>query len=724
MKLQWCKSLVTALVLLLAAVPIGAANLPPTVFLNPPTGGMAVPAGTPIQLIATVSDPDGSVTKVDFYVGETLLGTASPIPLPPGFPLSPVFYLWQPTEEGVYLVSARATDDAGAVATSLVESVVIGSGTSDLPPTVSLRKPANGAEFSKVSQILLEADATDDGQVISVEFFDLGVSIGKVSTEPFALTLPSLEEGPHILSAVATDNTGNTTTSDPVTIKILPPAPNLPPTIQLLGVQSLDQLAEPVNLQLTATAQDSDGSIASVEYFDGEKPLGKSATAPFAITLSSLGFGIHTLTARATDNEGSVGASAPATIRVGSNPSGVPNRQLAALLNDSKTKINLTATADSGFYYALEASPDLINWYPLDEFLMTSSGYTFERDTRRSVEFFRLQPVTAADLPNPLRVFTDVIGTTSVQAEATAEPFTLSFTNSLGTIFTLHIPTNALFSPTRIGMTEVRDVSSFPFVAGAAQAVEFSPKGLLLLDAAFVTVKLPALPSPGKLTAFAYRSDGSDFHLVPARTEATTITMGLFSLAGCGVSVITAAELEAQELRRPGDLSSAGEQAGSVRNLKRSSPGLLSRQGFLECDPSASRDFRRQYYTEIQPRLFTEIGETDCDNLVSAWFDFTVFRNRMAFSPCAPSFAIEIGIMDDILDRYSSVTDLASILTFANRVKVCLEKLCDAPGFPPENIAKMLRLRAFAQRVFPSGFVASDITPILMKCLRARLKSH
>jgi hypothetical protein len=713
MKPQSRNVLVTVLVVFFTAAAIGGANLPPTVVLNPPTGGMAAPVGTPIALIATASDPDGSVTKVDFYVGDTLLGTANPIVLPPGLPPSPFFYLWQPTEEGVYLVSARATDNAGAVAVSLVESVVIGPGTLNMPPTVSLRRPANGAEFGKVSQIVLEADATDDGRVVSVEFFDLGVSVGTVSTAPYVLTLATLGAGAHVLSAVATDDSGNTTTSDPVTINILPPSPNLPPTIQLLGVQSLDQLAEPVNLRLTATARDTDGSIASVEYFDGEKPLGKSATAPFPITVTDLGFGIHTLTARATDNEGYVGASAPATIRVGSIPSGVPDRQLAAVLDDAKTKINLTATADTGFYYALEGSPDLINWYPLDEFLMTSSGYTFERKKQRSVEFFRLQQVAAADLPNPLRVFTDVIGKTTVQGEATAEPFTLSLTNELGTIFTLYIPTNALFSPTRIRMTEVRDVSSLPFAAGAAQAIEFSPKGLLLLDAAFVTVKLPAVPGAGKLTGFAYRSDGSDFHLVAAGTAGNTITMGLFSLAGCGVSIITAAELEAQELRRPGELSSAGEQADAVRNLKRSPPGILSRQD-VGCD-SAARSFKREYYTEIEERLFENLADTDCDNLVSDWIRFTVFRNRMAFSSCAPSVAAEINIMNLILDGF------ASLSTYGNRVKFCLEKLC-APVFPPENITRMLRLHAFAQRTFPPDFVAREVTPILKKCLRFDLE--
>ena len=50
-------------------------NVPPTVSLTSPSNGATYTAPANISLAATASDSDGSVTKVDFYSGTTLLGT-------------------------------------------------------------------------------------------------------------------------------------------------------------------------------------------------------------------------------------------------------------------------------------------------------------------------------------------------------------------------------------------------------------------------------------------------------------------------------------------------------------------------------------------------------------------------------------------------------------------------------------------------------------------------
>lgn len=52
-----------------------AANKPPTVTLFPPSGTHNAPAS--VTLHAEASDTTGAVSKVDFYVGTTLVGTDS-----------------------------------------------------------------------------------------------------------------------------------------------------------------------------------------------------------------------------------------------------------------------------------------------------------------------------------------------------------------------------------------------------------------------------------------------------------------------------------------------------------------------------------------------------------------------------------------------------------------------------------------------------------------------
>ena len=58
----------------------GQANVPPTVSLTAPVTGASFTAPATINLTATAADSDGTVSKVEFYNGATLLGTATTAP--------------------------------------------------------------------------------------------------------------------------------------------------------------------------------------------------------------------------------------------------------------------------------------------------------------------------------------------------------------------------------------------------------------------------------------------------------------------------------------------------------------------------------------------------------------------------------------------------------------------------------------------------------------------
>ncbi len=97
-----------------------------------------------------------------------------------------------------------------------------------LPPTVAITSPANGASFSSPVSFDLTASASDaDGAITKVEFFDGGVLLGSVSAPPYRVPVSNLIEGGHVLTAVATDNSGATATSDPVSITVVDPNPPL-----------------------------------------------------------------------------------------------------------------------------------------------------------------------------------------------------------------------------------------------------------------------------------------------------------------------------------------------------------------------------------------------------------------------------------------------------------------------------------------------------------------
>ncbi|AUG81854.1 cellulose 1,4-beta-cellobiosidase [Kitasatospora sp. MMS16-BH015] len=96
-------------------------------------------------------------------------------------------------------------------------------------PTVSLTSPTAGQTFTPGSTVKLAADAADaDGTVSKVDFYastsaGSNTLIGSTTTAPYGASWANVPAGDYSLTAVATDNSGATTTSSPVAIKVSGP---------------------------------------------------------------------------------------------------------------------------------------------------------------------------------------------------------------------------------------------------------------------------------------------------------------------------------------------------------------------------------------------------------------------------------------------------------------------------------------------------------------------
>jgi hypothetical protein len=75
-------------------------------------------------MTAAATDADGTISKVEFYKGDSLLGTVS---------TSPYTFSWKNVAAGTYTITAKATDDKGAVTTSAKVTISV------VAPTISLR---------------------------------------------------------------------------------------------------------------------------------------------------------------------------------------------------------------------------------------------------------------------------------------------------------------------------------------------------------------------------------------------------------------------------------------------------------------------------------------------------------------------------------------------------------------------------------------------------------
>ncbi len=103
--------------------------------------------------------------------------------------------------------------------TSMVGTVTV-QGAANVPPTVSITSPANGATFVSPATVTIQAAASDaDGTVVKVGFFNGADSLGTDTASPYSQKV-TLYPGTYVLTAVATDNAGATTTSPAVTITV------------------------------------------------------------------------------------------------------------------------------------------------------------------------------------------------------------------------------------------------------------------------------------------------------------------------------------------------------------------------------------------------------------------------------------------------------------------------------------------------------------------------
>ena len=181
-----------------------ATNNPPTVALTAPANGSTGTTGTPITLMATATDADGSVAKVEFYDGATNLGEDTS----PPYALS-----WTPTTTGSHRLTARATDNLGLITTSAAVSVTINASTGDTqPPIVTLTAPLNLAT-GLAGMLAVTATATDNVGVTSVEFQVDGAQVGAtLAAAPYAVNVDSnaYASGQHVLRVRAFDAAGNT----------------------------------------------------------------------------------------------------------------------------------------------------------------------------------------------------------------------------------------------------------------------------------------------------------------------------------------------------------------------------------------------------------------------------------------------------------------------------------------------------------------------------------
>lgn len=266
-------------------------NQAAVVTLTSPANAAQFLAPAAITLAATASDPDGSIARVDFYNGPTVIGSVTS---------APYSIVWSNVLAGQYSISAVAIDNAGASAASGAHGIVV---TDVGAITVSPASPKEG----QAASVTVTGSSTCGA--IGIDYGDGTVIVYAISGLPTTQAHTWSTAGTKTITATGHGNCqGQTNTA--VTI-----ASNALPSVALTSPATDSIIVHPEPVTVAADASDPDGTILRVEFYAGETLIGSASSAPYSMSWSPP-VGVHSITARAFDDTSGVATSAASSLTV------------------------------------------------------------------------------------------------------------------------------------------------------------------------------------------------------------------------------------------------------------------------------------------------------------------------------------------------------------------------------------------------------------------------
>ncbi|MFN3405367.1 MAG: Ig-like domain-containing protein [Cytophagaceae bacterium] len=247
----------------------GNTGTPPAVSITSPSNNATFTSPANITITANASDADGTISKVVFYNGNTVIAEDN---------TSPYSIVWNNVATGTYQLKAVAIDNSNLSTTSATVNISVQNPNQS--PTVSITSPANNASFNAPANISFTSNASDpDGTVTRVEYFNGTTKIGEATTSPYTFNWSNVAAGTYSITARATDNSNASTTSSAITINVVQPATCAVPT----SLEANNITSSSANLTWTT-------QTGAVSYLVFVRPVGGSWLTSVTSTTNSVNF--------------------------------------------------------------------------------------------------------------------------------------------------------------------------------------------------------------------------------------------------------------------------------------------------------------------------------------------------------------------------------------------------------------------------------------------------
>ena len=274
-----------------ATITVEAPNVSPSVSIS--GGDRTVSdtdnaAGESVSFTATATDSDGTIATTQWLVdgSEVATGLTATIALP----------------NGSTVVTFKATDNDGASSTATV-TITITNLAPDVYISGGSRTIADTDGITGESVSFTGTAVDSDGTITTTQWLVDGSVVATGTSASI-----SLSNGATVVTFKATDNDGaSTSTTATITVE----EPNVSPSVSISGgdrtVSDTDNAAGE-SVSFTATATDSDGTIATTQWLVDGSEVATGLTATIALPNGST-----VVTFKATDNDG---ASSTATVTI------------------------------------------------------------------------------------------------------------------------------------------------------------------------------------------------------------------------------------------------------------------------------------------------------------------------------------------------------------------------------------------------------------------------
>jgi len=297
-------------------------NLSPRVEIVEPPDNAVFRAGADIKIGVVARDPDGWVTKVEFFEGTNRIGVQEIfyiVPPPPG-QVQTFSMVWSNVPAGRYMLAARATDDLGAVSRSdsinvhvfpdirlpvvIIEAVDRVGSEQDprllIPPDPAVFKVSrHGGDFSQPLKVYYRVSGTASN---GLDYRPLSGEVEIPQNEASAPIVvevidDNLVEGPETVVLALVQPPCALSNAVPVAgcyvvgwpgrdiayIRDNDSPPNRPPKVALINPPNGSVFEAPADIRLIAAAEDPDGWVATVEFFAGTNSLGVVTNHPWLV---------------------------------------------------------------------------------------------------------------------------------------------------------------------------------------------------------------------------------------------------------------------------------------------------------------------------------------------------------------------------------------------------------------------------------------------------------